>query len=266
MTERRILREELSLTQTEAAAKSGVSLATWRRWEEDPTGVSASTRAKCERVLDADQPTRELARALAQRADDLVRAWGDCPHLSPRQASAIASVLGWWADAEIGEWLKRPSERPLHEVSPFDRFDLRVMIYVNDNKAWAAKAQERCNAVAEEIEHGVLPFDRPGCFFDELLIAAALPEAEDSLREEPELFEEVPARMEPHKEEDDEEDDDDYVYLVNDDEWDLATAMLHDRWRWDECDIPLLDGYEFLGVFLAQRHPYTWFDPSGGDR
>ncbi|OHU44668.1 helix-turn-helix domain-containing protein [Mycobacteroides chelonae] len=251
MDSRRSRREKLELTQSAAAARAGVSVATWRRWEEDAASVSADTQTRCESVLDQEQA---FGRALEQLADNFCSAWKDCHYLTPRQAYALAGVLNFWADHDIGLWLQEPSGEPLHEIAPFNAFDRRVMVYVNDNKAWAEKARERCYAVADEIERGSLPFDRDGCLFDELLMAVALEEAKDRLADMPELFERVQPRAEhpDHGEE----------YWVLDDDWDLVSDEFDDQCRWDEWEIPATRDHPLLAAIIADRHPYTWFDPT----
>jgi len=241
------------MTQPEAALRAGVSLATWRRWEEDPETVSADTRTKCERVVDVN---REVRSPFADDDLKFEQSWGDCPYLTPRQAYAIATVLAWWADTEIREWLDADWMRePLHDVSPFAQLDRRVMIYVNDNKAWAAKAQERCYAIADEIAEGILPFDREGCFFDELLMAVALPAGQEHLTEMPEVFEDIAPRVAAHEDE---------IHFCGDDEWDLLSDECDDRCRWDEWEVPMLRDHPLLAAILADRHPYTWFNPGPG--
>lgn len=246
MNQRRNGRDALGLTQAEAAARAGVSLATWRRWEDDPQSVSLATRATCERVLAPDQ---RIPRA----SDSIETAWKDCPYLTPRQASAIAGELGLWADLFIREWLTRSPREPLHEVSPFDQLDLRVMILVNENRAWAAKAAERCDAVAEEIEQGILPFDRPGCYFDELLMALALRPAEEQMSEMPELFVNVPARTVAKS--------DDWIL---DSDWEAVSDDFDDRSRWDEWEVPTMGNHPLLAAILKDHHPCWWFDPGEG--
>jgi hypothetical protein len=153
-----------------------VSLATWRRWEEGPDAVSASTRGKCERVLGAHRTIHERHRqAVRDENENIERHWTDHPLLTPRQAAAIQTQLDMWHDLFIGEWLRHggPNEA-LHTVSPFDELDPRVIIYVNDNKAWVHLAHKRCIAVRDEMHGGAMPFDRDGCFFDEVLMALVI--------------------------------------------------------------------------------------------
>lgn len=251
VNERRVRREELGLAQTVAAARAGVSLATWRRWEEDPAGVGSNTRTKCEAVLGGGQRFDSARAQLAKKFQD---AWGNCPTLTPRQAYAISGVLDFWGDHDIGLWLAGTLEGPLHEVSPFDYLDRRVMIHVNENKAWAQKARERCYAVSDEIESGVMPFDRDGCFFDELLIACALSEAEEQLEDAPELFDCIPRRTRAAQ------DDDEWCVL--DHEWDVVSDHFDNECRWDEWQVPLINNHPLLARVLRGRHPYTWFDPT----
>jgi hypothetical protein len=241
-------REELGLTQPDAAAQAEVSLETWQRWEDDPTSVSPDEREKCEHFLHM----REARTELADRATAFDEAWGDCPYLTPRQASAIVTAFALWSYA-IQEWLEGRSAQPLHDVGPFGSLDRRAMMYVNDNKAWAAKAQERCDALCDEIEGGVLPFDRDGCFFDELLIGAVLPEAERIVTALPEMFEDIPARAKL--------DDSDGVEIwMYEDDWDAVGEAFDDFYRWEDCKIPLYRDHPLLPDLLAGLHPFAWFD------
>src|SRR5699024_6422393 len=98
MNERIERRNDLGLTQTSAATNAGVSLATWRRWEEDPESVSCKTREACERVLASEM---EFSGALSKSAAAFEAAWGNSARLTPRQAYAIAMELVGWADTEL---------------------------------------------------------------------------------------------------------------------------------------------------------------------
>ena len=247
MNERRDLREALGLTQVQAASDAGVSLATWRRWEEDAASVSATTRKSCESVLDRESSFREAVKKEAERFEN---SWSESPVLTPRQASAISGVLDRWADLYIREWLKSPGDEPLHEVSPFCYLDLRVMMLVGENRAWAAKALERCEVVSKEIANGLLPFERQGCFFDELLMAMALEEAQDTMNDMPELFEEIQGRESSNNED----------AFVGDDEWDMVSDNFDDMSRWDEWEVPVYARHPLLPVILQERHPFRWFD------
>jgi transcriptional regulator with XRE-family HTH domain len=249
VNQRREAREKLGLTQGDAARQAGVSFATWRRWEEDPSTVKASTATACAEVLDREASFRS---ALAAEQGSFIASWEGSPHLTPRQAYAIAGCLDFWADLSLGEWLKDPESEPLHTVTPFEQLDPRVMMLVGENRAWAELARRRCLAVSEEIKNGLLPFDRDGCFFDELLMALALPYAEASMSDEPDLFSGLPMATAST--------DDDFVLL--DDEWDAVSDGFDDRCRWDEWEIPLFTNHPLLRTILEERHPFTWFDPA----
>lgn len=246
-------RVELGLSQTAAATDAEVSLATWRRWEQNPDGVSAATKLACERVLAAEL---EMSPALAEQVAAFENAWVDNPSLTPRQAFAIALTLDMWADGELQNWMEDPVE-PLHNVGPFAQFDRRVLFYLDGNRAWVESLRERCYAISDEIERGVLPFDRSGAFVDELLIAAALPEAEAYLADMPEIFEPIQARTT--------EDSDDFA-MIGDDDWDAVSDWFDDNSQWDEWEVPVMTGHPLLPAVLQNHHPFTWFDkaPASG--
>jgi hypothetical protein len=241
-------REELGLTPSVAAARAEISVETWQQWEEDPASVSAEDRDRCEHVMHIQEARLELA----ERASSFEEAWNECSYLTPRQASAIATGLALWS-YNIEEWLQG-SGAPLHEVGPFGSIDRRAMIHVNDNKAWAAKARERCDALTEELERGVLPFDRDGCLFDEMLIGAALPEAEAILAALPEVFEDIPARVRSADQPDD-------GLEIFDNDWEAVAEAFEDLCRWEAWQVPLYRDHPLLSQLLEELHPYAWFDP-----
>jgi hypothetical protein len=197
---------------------------------------------------------------LAESAAQFTRVWGASGRLTPRQARAIAAVLEIWGDEIRTEWINADASRsPLHDIAPFDRLDLRVMMVVGENAAWASAAAERCHAVAEEIATGVLPFDRDGCYFDELLIGAALLEAPEILAQIPDLFDGITERAAPPGA------DEDYDgSRLGDDEWDVVSDGFDDACRWDEWEVPVMNGHPLLGAVLAGHHPFRWFDPGPG--
>ncbi|MCJ0906102.1 DUF1870 family protein [Rhodococcus sp. ARC_M6] len=255
------LREKLNLTQPEAAALAGVSLATWRRWEDDSASVSDSTRTKCEKVLNREHAAIVRAEENAQHFE---QTWTESTVVTPRQAYALTVVLHGWADTELDPWIDGDMDQPLHEMGPFARIDRRVMFHVGENKAWAAKASERCRAVAEEIEQGVLPFNRAGCYFDELLMAAALHEVAELMADIPELFEEIPSRVRREPEPDDEDEDDDHDYGLSDNNWSSVSDYFDDMCRWDEWEVPFYPNHPLLATVLALHHPFAWFNPEEG--
>jgi transcriptional regulator with XRE-family HTH domain len=243
-TPNREARELLGLSQQHAAARANVSLASWRRWEADPKSVSDSIAHACELVL------------AVRRIDiDIAAAWKSDGRMTPRQAAAIICTLNWWADMDLEEWL-RDRTTPLHEVAPFSYFDVRVMILVGENAAFAAAARDRCRAVADEIQSGTLPFDRDGCYFDELLIGAALCEAPSQLDDDLGVGAGIPPQTGTKIDDDDEWD----AFELGDDDWNLVADTFDDAARWGDWEVPVRDGHEVLPYLLANRHPYGWFD------
>ncbi|WP_206494867.1 helix-turn-helix transcriptional regulator [Microbacterium sp. KRD174] len=237
MSERATIRKDLHLTQASAAKLAGVSLATWRRWEQDPASVAAATATACERVLQ---------RRPRQESDvDFERVWQNHGEITPRQAYAIATVLGLWED-ELALWLRFPSGEPLHQIGPLAVLDTRVMFHIGESFAFAEAVRERCAAIVGEIEDGVLPVMRPGRFIDEVLIGAALPTAQAHLQEMPEVFEHIA----PRAGDDDEQ--------IGDDDWDVLSDWIDDEAYAADWEVPL--GLATLPILLEHRHPFTWFD------
>lgn len=175
--------------------------------------------------------------------------------MTPRQAYTLASVLDIWA-YYLDDSLRDPST-PLHEISPFDLLDLRVMMLVQDNRAWATATQRRCHTIADDLSRGVLPFDRPAPFIDAVLIGAALVEAQSALAELSALVPNILEQIPPSEGFDDQEQGD---YLIGDDDWDIVSDGFDDLSQWDSWEIPLYDGHPLLPPLLAARHPFTWFD------
>lgn len=251
MSERADRRLELGLTQAEAARRAGRSLDTWRKWEADPESVGERSRRRCAAVLRMDAGEVTVDSAIGAH---YARTWGENPAITPRQAYAISLQLSVWADMYIAEWLLSPDD-PLHGISPFDDLDLRVMMMVGDNRAWAEGVRRRCREIAGEIEDGVLPCDRPGPYIDEVLVGAAMSSAATWMADDPDIVDGVPAR-ESVVPADDEE-----GYIVGDYDWGELEDEYDDRCLWGDWDIPLLPGSPMLRTLLQQRHPYTWLDP-----
>jgi len=259
MNERSERRVELGLSQSDAARKAGLSLATWRRWEEKPDSVSAKTRAAAEKVVAAagGPPLDGATVAIWEEA------WGASPVLTPRQGYAIAATIGMWADLHLGSWLNDPHE-PLHSVPPFDDFDLRVMMHVNESRAWVEAVRERCDVICDELEKGILPFDRSGPYIDEVLIGAALDGASDWMTDLPETFEGIEAGEGADLDVELNEDESDF--RIRDDEWDRVRDTFDDMARWGDWEVPILRGHPLLPHILSERHPFTWFDRAPGER
>ncbi|SKG69682.1 Uncharacterised protein [Mycobacteroides abscessus subsp. bolletii] len=245
MNERKRRREAIDLSQAAAAARASVSLATWRRWEEAPESVSAGTRAKCERVLDAEQAIYERhSQALRDQNEKIERLWTGHALLTPRQAAAIQTQLDVWQDLFLSSWLDDGwTKEPLYSVPPFDSLDPRVLVYVNDNRAWAYLACQRCIAVRDEMDTGVLPFDRDGCFFDEVLMALVIDWMTETYEED--VAQGLLDDITPHH---------------RDSDWEAVSEAFDSAARWREWEIPTMVGHQLLPSVLVQHHPFTWFD------
>jgi hypothetical protein len=179
--------------------------------------------------------------------------------MTPRQASAMLYVLANWADSELSPWLDGDIPEPLHTCGPFAYFDERVMMLVDENKAFVAKVIERCRAVLKEIERGVLPFDREGCYFDEVLMGAALLAAPDYLNDMPDLFEGLGKRPSVNVSTLADLGDDADIEL-GDDDWDSVSDRFDDLAQWDDWEVPVFSDHPVLGLILEARHPFRWFD------
>ncbi|MBD7956843.1 hypothetical protein H9651_04280 [Microbacterium sp. Sa4CUA7] len=215
--------------------------------------MSTRTRQACERVL-AEAP--DLSPALAEIVAAFEGAWGEHPSLTPRQAYAIALTLDMWADGDLRSWVDDPRE-PMHEIGPFVHFDRRALFRIDGNRAWVQSTRDRCYAISHEIQRGILPFNRPGAYIDELLIAAALREAEAYLSDMPEIFESIMARAADESED---------SYSIGDEDWDSVSDWFDDICQWDEWEVLVMTGHPLVPAVLDARHPFTWFDvvPASG--
>lgn len=158
--------------------------------------------------------------------------------LTPRQALAIRTQLDMWQDLFLGPWLESSgASGPLYTVSPFDSLDPRVMVYVNDNKAWAYLARQRCIAVRDEMGCGLLPFDRAGCFFDEVLMALVIDWLEETYDDD--VAEGAFNGLPSHR---------------NDGHWNAVSDAFDNAARWAEWDVPAIIGHPLLPAMLAERH------------
>ncbi len=178
---------------------------------------------------------------------DFSTAWSGSRSLTARQAAVLYGILGSWED-EILDWLYRKDgpRGPLHGIAPFSLIATRALIPVSDNSAWSSLASWRCRAVADEIAAGALPFERPGCLFDELVTVIALREAHDlapdMMDELPDLFANIPGQS-------------------GDDDWTDARREFSDRARHEEHDILLGLDHPGLRRVLDAHPPACWFDP-----
>ncbi len=268
-----------TLTQAAAAQLAGVSVATWRRWENNPTEVSEATRRKCENALrkatKRTKANQALDRALAEQAAQFERHWHDSLFMTPRQAHDLAGQMHLWADSSFFI-LDNDS---FHGGLPFDEFDLRVMMSIGENRAWLEQAGRRCHDLGDLLMHGINPLDHAHCLFDEVMLLAAVVELMETADDREEhVRPQPPARLTPDADDPDQEYSDPYDRPIEDDQWsrlgqqilsrsatpEIVEAVLgfsgfDDDWE-DERQYgqSALDGIGEPGS--PAPHPFRWFD------
>ena len=95
---------------------------------------------------------------------------------------------------------------------------------------------------------------------DEVLLAAALLVAPDELHDLQEMYEDIPARIDPG------EGDDEYEYTDEergpyDDGWDSVSESFDEMAKWEDWEVPVRwKDHPMLQSLLDTRHPFTWFD------
>jgi transcriptional regulator with XRE-family HTH domain len=247
-------REQLQLTIEAAARTAGISAESWRRYEAG-SGIRLDKIGgvvKALKVRSLEDLARQGDRPLADYEREAIENWSGSGRLTPRQAVALSTTIVGFTDTFINPWLDGESPFALDDMPPFEDFDKRVMMLVAENRAWVAKAAERCLAVGQDIPKGILPFDRPGCYFDEVIMASAIVGAADMLADQPDFFDNIPPSPAV-------ETDDDYV--PGDDDWEHVSDMFDDEAFWDDWEVPSLNDHVLLRHILETRHPFTWFDP-----
>jgi hypothetical protein len=97
--------------------------------------------------------------------------------------------------------------------------------------------------VRDEMHGGAMPFDRDGCFFDEVLMALVIDWVaetyDDSAAEG--SFEGIAPNKHDH-------------------DWEFVSDAFVDAARWLDWEIPTTIGSPLLPAVLARHHPHTWFD------
>jgi transcriptional regulator with XRE-family HTH domain len=271
-------RSELGITQAEAAAKAGISLATWRRFEQAPglgyrgdtiRGVQRALKLTPEELtglLGENQPTI-AGRAGKEKAwivpwNEMWRAtsW---PSISPLMACAIQVALDSGQDmleSALDGSNFDPEEWPILED-----FDSRVFIEAGENKPWYRALAGRMKHLAEAMDKGQLIDESCECFADAALFGAAVRHAiatwDMAAEVWPGVSNALPIendRTASHDEQDgedhdwDEEDNDD-------DRWDLFVDDLDDRMPYREWDC-VFPEYRKTRHLLNHRPVKTWFD------
>jgi transcriptional regulator with XRE-family HTH domain len=270
-------RNELGITQAEAAAKAGISLATWRRFEQSPgLGYRADTIRGVERALKLAR--KELTNLLGEEQPAIavrtekekawIAPWNELwratawPSISPRMACAIQAALDSGRDM-LESALDDTNFDP-EEWSVLAEFDSRIFIEVGDNKPWYRALAQRMRHLVDAMDKGQLIDESCECFADAALFGAAVRDATATWDDNTEAWEGVsnvlpvendeagsPAADEDNKDGDWDDEDDD--------RWGLFADDLDDRMPYREWDCVFPD-YRKTRHLLNHRPVKTWFD------
>jgi transcriptional regulator with XRE-family HTH domain len=267
-------RNELGITQAEAAAKAGISLATWRRFEQSPgLGYRADTIRGVERALKLAR--KELVNLLGEEQPAIAmqtgkdRAWiapwnelwgaTNWPSISPLMACAIQAALDSGRDmleSALDDSNFDPEEWPV-----LAEFDSRIFVEVGENKPWYRALANRMQHLVDAMDKGQLIDESCECFADAALFGAAVRDASATWDDDTEAWAGV-SNVRPIDNDAaespaasvDENWDDDY-----DDRWDLFMDDLDNRMPYREWDC-VFPEYRKTRHLLNHRPVKTWFD------
>ncbi|GAA4619436.1 hypothetical protein GCM10023195_87870 [Actinoallomurus liliacearum] len=150
-------REAAGLTQVDAARAARISVATWRRAEEDPSSVSAKTRAAVERVLKTARrkmqgKTREEVE-VAEHVRRLNACFGmEGSALTPAMAAQLAVTSDSLQDLDGQDWSDTSGMT--------ERLPQAVLFRVYGNRAWLNRLAETYREMAIRIGRGGRPWPR----------------------------------------------------------------------------------------------------------
>jgi transcriptional regulator with XRE-family HTH domain len=269
-------RNELGMTQAEVAAKAGVSLATWRRFEQSPSlGYRGDTirgvlralklgRDELTRLLEGSEPT--VSGSFREKA--WVGPWNelwreiDWPSITPRMACAIQVALDSARDmleSSIGGSDFDPEESPV-----LQEFDARIFIEVGDNRAWFRAMARRMKHLVDAMEKGQLIDKSCECFADAALFGAAVRDAAAlwDMSEEmwPGVNDDLPSQLDDGViDEEDTAGEDDDTWDDGESRWGDFTDDLDDRMPYREWDCVFRE-YRMTRHLLNYRPVKTWFD------
>jgi transcriptional regulator with XRE-family HTH domain len=267
-------RNELGITQAEAAAKAGVSLATWRRFEQSPgLGYRGDTIRGAQRALKLTH--KELANLLGEERPTVAgqagkekawvvpwnELWGatSWPSVSPLMACAIQVALD--SGQDMLESALDGSNFDPQEWPVLDEFDSRIFIEVGENKPWYRTLAGRMKHLVEAMDKGKLIDESCECFADAALFGAAVRHAIATWDLAAEVWPGVSHVLpiendgaEKHAEDSDWDEED-----GDEDRWDLFVDDLDDRMPYREWDC-VFPEYRKTRHLLNHRPVKTWFD------
>lgn len=160
----KVAREAAGLTQAEAAKIARISVATWRRAEDDLSSVSAKTRSAVERVLKATRRRpQEKADELSLHARRINESFQEGP-LTPAMAVHLSATCGMAYDMITHDQVDLPD---FMEELPDS-----VLFRVQGNHAWREKLAETFQRMASLLDSGVRP--RPRSLAAEYVLHTAI--------------------------------------------------------------------------------------------
>jgi transcriptional regulator with XRE-family HTH domain len=264
-------RAELGMTQAEAAAKAGVSLATWRRFEQSPglgyrgdtiRGVLRALRVSHDELaglLEGGGPVQAGVSREGWEAN-WNQSWAaSWPSVTARMAGAIQAALDMARDmlsSGLGDSVFDPEDCPV-----LGQLDPRVFIAVGENRAWFRAVARRLGHLVDAMDGGQLIDESCECFADAALFAAAVREAAGTWDDDDDagvwagLSDELPAgeKGDPAAGEGQHAGD----WRVS--RWDDLDEDLDDRMPYREWDCVFAE-YRKARLLLDHRPVETWFD------
>lgn len=265
-----VQRSKLGMTQAEAAAKAGISIATWRRFEQSPglgyrgdtiRGVLRAlkmTRDELQGLLGDEQPT--VANLPTRTA--WIGPWNELwrntswPSITPRMAAALQVSLdmaGHMLESEI----ESPNFDP-EESLVLGKLDPRIFIEVGENKAWFRAVARRLQHLVDSMDEGKLIDESCECFADAVLFSAAVRDAADGWEDSCDIFPEVSDAL-PSQVGECLGTDDDTWDADPDERWSLFEDDMDDRMPYREWDCAFPE-YRKTRHLINHRPPKTWFD------
>lgn len=252
-------RELLGFTQAEAAAKAGVSLATWRRLETEPdASFRHSTVRAVEQVLKLAPGGLNLVRAGEEPpplldtpqpqgswlAERIGRSFTGDP-LTPRQAFKITMATAGMDDDTFVQW-----DDYLQGLCGVD--DLWMLSELPDwvlfivNNVWLHRFRQAIIGVGAQIDQGQVPY--PRCMAERVALAIVLNHAQQRDSDiESEMIEGDPDTAAALPRHDDGEDD-----------WEHVEAALYG----DDLDFKMIWLPNFTrSIFGAPDSPYSAWHP-----
>ncbi|WP_162907836.1 helix-turn-helix domain-containing protein [Allorhizocola rhizosphaerae] len=266
--ERRI---ELGLTQGEAAAKAGVSLATWRRLEgEDGVGsFRTETVTAVERVLrlplgglkalaaGEELPAPGLSHQIMGEWFAAAAGWFTGDPMTPRQAFHLSmATAGLEDDAFIGWDDYLLGKSTVSDLLVLSELPDWVLFTVNNH--WLQRFREVLLEIGEQLEAGQVPL--PRCMADRVALSLLIRHAREAQHDVEEMHidgDPAVAAALPFMSEEQED-------------WDaLAEALFGGDFDMEMIWLPNFtralygdpDGFSAqAGVNISEFHPHRWFE------